>query len=358
MKFRLTAILILCAAHAIAAPDYDFPKMIQPVPAAAKFEDPGYIVWCGTMVRDDAGKCHLFYSRWPRELGHYAWVTHSEITHAVADDPLGPYVFVDVALPARGKDFWDGLCTHNPTVMKFGNKYHIYYMGNTGDGKAMETLNWSHRNNQRIGVAVADSPAGPWTRSNTPLVAPTPGFHDALCLANPSVTQRPDGGYLMVYKAVGDQGKLPFGGPVVHVAATSDSPTGPFKKQPHPVFTSPGSTFAAEDPFIWHGPDRYWAIVKDNAGSFTRAGVSLALFESADGFAWKPAAHTLVSTLDLKWADGATRKLMKLERPQLLLENGRPSVLFCAAAPAERLDESFSVQIPLKLEAASLPESK
>lgn len=351
LHFLAAAILLVLPLPAAA--DYDFSELIQPAPASARFEDPGHIVWCGTMIRDDQGKCHLFYSRWPRELGHYAWVTHSEVAHAVADNPLGPYKFVDVALPARGKEYWDGLCTHNPTVMKFGGKYYLYYMGNTGDGKAMTSLNWTHRNNQRIGVAVADSPAGPWTRYDTPLISPTPGFHDALCIANPSVTQRPDGGYLMVYKAVGDQGKKPFGGPVVHVVATSASPNGPFKKQPNPVFTSKNSTFAAEDPFIWYGPDRYWSIVKDFAGNFTKAGPSLALFESSDGFDWKPAIHPLVSTLDLKWADGSTQKLMKLERPQIVLNNGKPAVLFCAAAPEGKLDESFNVQIPLM----EIPES-
>ncbi len=345
---------LLIAALPASATDYDFSQMIQPVPASAKFEDPGYIVWCGTMVRDDAGKCHLYYSRWPRKLGHYAWVTHSEVAHAVADNPLGPYKFADVALPARGAKFWDGLCTHNPTVMRFGKKYYLYYMGNTGDGKLSRDLNWSHRNNQRIGVAVADNPGGPWTRTDKPLIEPTPGFHDALCANNPSVTRRPDGGYLMVYKAVGDKGRMPFGGPVVHVVALGDSPTGPFHKQPRAVFTAEGNHFAAEDPFIWRGPDRYWAIVKDFKGSFTGRGTSLALFESADGIDWKPAAHPLVSALELKWANGTVMNLSKLERPQVFLENGEPAVLFCAAAPAGRLTDSFNVQIPLKPAARTL----
>jgi hypothetical protein len=152
----------------------------------------------------------------------------------------------------------------------------------------------------------------------------------------------------MVYKAVGDKGKMPFGGPVVHVVATSDSPTGPFKKHPNAVFTKAGNAFAAEDPYIWRGKDRYWAIVKDFHGSFTGQGTSLALFDSTDGIAWKPAAHPLVSTLNLKWADGKTMKLSKLERPQIYLENGEPAVLFCAAAPVGDLNASFNVQIPLK----------
>ena len=330
-----------------AASDLDLAAMVQPVPRTARFIDENYYIWCGTMIRGDDGRCHLFYSRWPRKLGHYAWVTHSEIAHAVADQPLGPYRHKDVALPARGKEFWDGLCTHNPNVHRFGNKYYLYYMGNTGDGQASKTLNWTHRNNQRIGVAVADSPDGPWQRQDRPLVEPTPGFFDALCCTNPSATQRPDGGFLLVYKAVGDKNKLPFGGPVVHVAATSDSPLGPFKKHPEPVFTKEGVAFAAEDPFIWHQGDRYRAIVKDNAGHFTGKGKSTALFESPDGLRWKLATHPLVMTTTVVWADGREQKMNSLERPQLWLENGRPAVLLFAVDETPRREHSFNIQIPL-----------
>ena len=58
------------------------------------------------------------------------------------------------------------------------------------------------------------------------------------------------------------------------------------------------------------------------------------------------APSTLVD--DASLADGGVQKLEKLERPQLVLENGEPAYLFCAAAPAGRLEQSFNVQIPLK----------
>lgn len=327
--------------------DLDLGAMIQPVPQDARFSDPGFYIWCGSPVKGDDGRYHLFYSRWPRELGHYAWVTHSEVAHAVADAPLGPYRHHDVTLPARGREFWDGLCTHNPTILRANGKYYLYYMGNTGDGVKMKTLNWSHRNNQRIGVAVADRPEGPWQRADKPLIDATPGFHDAQCCANPSVAQRPDGGFLMVYKGVADQGRQPFGGPVVHIAATSDSPTGPFTKHPRPVFHKEGEHFAAEDPYIWRGADRYWAVVKDNAGVFTKAGKSLALWESADGLAWTLSAHPLVSTVQVRWADGTVQKLHSLERPQLLFDGGRPIALFCAVDVDSHRDHSFNIHIPL-----------
>jgi sucrose-6-phosphate hydrolase SacC (GH32 family) len=334
-------------AHSDPTYEWDFHAMLQPVPATAKFSDPDFNIWCGSAIKGDDGKFHLFYSRWPRKLGHLAWVTHSEIAHAVSDSPFGPWKHRDIALPARGTNFWDGSCTHNPTVIRFGGKFYLYYTGNYGDGVVGKSLNWTHRNHQRIGVAVADSPNGPWTRFDKPLVDTTPGFHDALCCNNPSVAVRPDGGVLMVYKAVGDKGKLPFGGPVVHCVATSDSPTGPFKKHPNPIFVKEGVHFAAEDPFIWRGADRYWAVVKDNAGHFTQCGYSLALWESPDGLDWKLAKHPLVTTPEVTWADGRRQKLTALERPQILFDNNTPIALFCAAAETKDRDGSFNIQIPL-----------
>lgn len=333
----------------------DFAAMTQPVPESAKLIDPDYYIWCGTMVRGDDGKYHLYYSRWPRKLGHNAWVTHSEIAHAVGDTPTGPFHHVGVALPARGKQYWDGLCTHNPTILRAGDKYYLYYMGNTGDGIAMHDLNWTHRNNQRIGVAVADNPAGPWQRFDQPLIdsSTDPAASDALLTSNPTVARRPDGGYLMIYKAVGKQRPMPFGGPVIHLTATSDSPTGPFTKQMRPIFIAPGVDFAAEDPFAWYdySSQRYLAIVKDNKGDFTHAGKSLALWESTDGFTWKLSDHPLVATPAVTWADGHQQKLNSLERPQLVFgADGRPIVLLCAVDEDPSRPHSFNLRIPLKLQ--------
>ncbi|MBT3374459.1 MAG: sucrase [Lentisphaerae bacterium] len=330
----------------------DFSRMIQPVPATACLIDSDYYIWCAAMVRDDRRVCHLFYSRWPRVRGFHAWVTHSEVAHAVADTPLGPYRHVDVALSPRGADYWDGQCTHNPTVLEADGKYYLYHMGTRGDDvdEAADpaAVSWQYRNRQRIGVAVADHPAGPWKRFDRPIidVAPDANAPDALMVSNPSVTRRPDGRFLMVYKAVGRQAPLPFGGPVVHCLALADTPAGPFIKQPGLAFTAPGEPFPAEDPFIWYHTEHgcYYAIVKDMKGVFTGAGTSLALFRSADGLDWRPAPHPLISPLRIPWA-GGPQQVARLERPQLWFDQGRPAVLFLAACLDER--HSFSVHIPL-----------
>jgi len=325
----------------------DFHSRLRPVPLTAKFSHPDYHTWCGSMVKGEDGLCHLFYSRWPKKFGFEAWVTHSEIARAVSDNPFGPFRHAEVVLPPRGAAFWDGLCTHNPTIHRFGPHYYLYYTGNTGDGINTSGLNWTHRNNQRIGVAVASSPSGPWVRRDHPLIDSTPGFFDSLCCNNPSITARPGGGFLMIYKAVGSLRPLPFGGPVVHCAAASATPDGVFHKYPDPVFTLEGVDFAAEDPFIWYEADRYFAIVKDMSGYFTRCGRSLALFQSQDGLKWDLAQIPLVSGTRLEWADGAIQILESLERPQIFFEDGTPKALLCAADSDSGHGETFNVQIPL-----------
>ncbi len=332
-----------------------FRLQLGPVALHSKFEDDQWSIWGGSVVKGDDELYHMFYSRWKKDLG-WAWVTNSEIAHAVSSTPVGPFKFKDIALPARGNNYWDGLCTHNPTVKKIAGKYYLYYMGNTGDGKVTsspgnEKLNPIHRNNQRIGVAVADGPNGPWVRSDKPLidVSADENSLDALMVSNPSVTQRPEGGYLMVYKAVGKRKPGVWGGPVVHCVATSQHPTGPFKKYDKPVFQAKNYDFPAEDPYVWHQEGKYRAIVKDMHGAFTDAGRALVLFESEDGFDWQLSSPPLLSTLEIKWANGETQKVLHLERPQLYIEDGKPIALVCAAdtRDSNHVLKSFNVQIPI-----------
>ncbi|MEL7532021.1 MAG: glycoside hydrolase family protein [Bacteroidota bacterium] len=341
--------------HNFPIADQDFGLHLGEVPLEARFEDSTWSIWGASLIKDEAGLYHLFYSRWEKELG-WAWVTDSEIAHAVSESPFGPFRFKDVALPPRGKDFWDGACTHNPTVHYFEGKYYLYYMGNIGDGQIPSSpgnpaLNPVNRNNQRIGVAIAAHPDGPWQRFDQPLidVSPDENALDALMVSNPSITQGPEGKYLMVYKAVGKQKAGIWGGPVVHCVASADSPTGPFTKYSKAVFQAKDHDFPAEDPFIWYQDGKYRAIVKDMHGAFTDAGQALVMFDSEDGFDWQLASNPLVSRLQLNWVDGTRQRLRHLERPQLYLENGKPIALLCAAdtKDADSVLHSFNVQIPI-----------
>ena len=47
------------------ASELNLGAMVQPVPLDSKFAVSNYYVWCGSTVKGDDGRYHLFYSRWP-----------------------------------------------------------------------------------------------------------------------------------------------------------------------------------------------------------------------------------------------------------------------------------------------------
>lgn len=324
--------------HNLHAQDLNFLKLIQPAPNTAKFIDHGYQIWCGSMIQGDDKKFYLFYSRWSDTLKHENWVTNSEIAVAVSNSSTGPYKFVKVVLPKRNKKYWDADVTHNPTIHKFGNKYYLYYMGNYGNGKY-----WVNRNNQRIGVAVANNPLGPWIRFAKPLIDVSPSGYDSLLTSNPAVCKGPNGNYILVYKSVAN-GPMPFGGKVYHRVAFSKSPEGPFIKQPDIIFQKDTVRFPAEDPFIWYQSGKFRALVKDFKGYFTNAGLSLALFESDDAINWSVSKNALALKPEIIWKD-SVQKVARLERPQLYIEKDIPKVLFVAIMDYD--GKTFNVGIPL-----------
>ena len=336
----------------------EFRAMIQPAPRTAVLAEEGWFDWGASMVRSADGKCHLYYAQWPAETQMSGWLSDSVISYATADNPLGPYQPQGIILKGRGGDYWDAEMVHNPTIKKFGEKYYLYHIGTrktaTFDDYRQRGIfrdkpsthaddHANRRVNQRIGVAVADSPEGPWQRFEEPIIDVEPGGIRHYFVCNPSVTETPEGDYLMVYKSMDADSRM------VHGVARADKPEGPFQCYPDPIFTAGDDGFPAEDPFIWHSGGFYYAIVKDFKGSFTghTGGHSLALFYSTDGIDWRPTEDPLVSTTEIRWTDGTTEKLSNLERPQLWLDNGRPAVLFCAAR-SPRVPRSFNVHIPLQ----------
>ncbi len=82
MKISMICCSVALLAGGAAAGELDLGAMVKPVPLTAKMLDPDFNIWCGAPIKAEDGKYHLFYSRWPRTLGHHAWVTHCEIAHA------------------------------------------------------------------------------------------------------------------------------------------------------------------------------------------------------------------------------------------------------------------------------------
>lgn len=333
-------------------PELDLAARLRLVPRSACFALDGWYVWCGTICRTPEGRYALLFSRWPQATGFRGWVTDSEVGVALADAPTGPFACEGVVLPGAGGEVWDAQVTHNPAVMQWEGKYYLYYMGTRGERERRgteaptEEEYWLHRNNQRIGVAVADDPRGPWQRFDRPLIDVNRQSWDYMIASNPTVCPTPDGRFLMIYKTC-TRGPLPFGGEVYHAAAFADSPTGPFTRLPDPIFTCEGVKFPAEDPCVWWQEDRYCAVVKDMQGSFTAQGPGLVLFDSPDGVDWRLARHAFVSARQVVWEGGPVQPVALLDRPQVYVEDGRPRVLSCAVKPDQGEALSYNVQVPL-----------
>lgn len=320
----------------------DVNAMIRPVPKHAVFDLDDWLVWGASMVRTADGLCHLYASRWPQSTGHNGWVTHSEIVHAVSWEPLGPYTLEGAALPARRGQFWDGDVTHNPTILQWKDRFYLYYTGNRGNGDY-----WVHRNHQRIGVAVAERPEGPWQRFDEPLLDVSPDSWDSLIATNPSCTSTPGGRFLLMYKAAGSKLPGPRHGPVRHGVAFADHPLGPFIKHSEPIFASADAVFPGEDPYVWCQGDTFYAILKDMGQFYTQEERALVLFESPDGITWTRSSHPVVTTRRIAFEGCGEKMIHRLERPQVYFENGKPTVLFCAALWEQDADASANIHIPL-----------
>ena len=76
------------------AVDRTFISRLQPAVVGGGFELPDYWVWCGSPIRGEDGRYHLFASRVPKEVVfHPHWLFRSQIVRAESDTPVGPYRF-------------------------------------------------------------------------------------------------------------------------------------------------------------------------------------------------------------------------------------------------------------------------
>jgi hypothetical protein len=297
------------------------------------------------------------------------WLTHSEVVRATSPTPEGPYTFREVVLPARGAQFWDGRMTHNPTIHRRGDTYMLYYTGTTYTGPTptperpcTPEMRNEARANQRIGLATAPSPAGPWTRRGAPVLEPRPGKWDGLMTTNPAPCvlpehgNRPDGpdgsgGVLLVYKSAADQRDLLRMG----VARAADV-EGPYERLTDgPIFRFDDTGDHVEDAYVWHDGTRFQLIMKDMRGGICGERGGGIHATSDDGVHWTVSQPAKAYSRAVRWDDGTVTTQHRLERPQVLVEDGVPTCLFLAtSAPVNsddaraRDERTWTIAIPLR----------
>lgn len=314
---------------------------LLPAPVNSGFRMNDYWIWCGSAVQGEDGRYHLFASRWPKSLPmHPGWLVQSEIVRAVSDTPEGPYTFQEVVLPARGAEYWDGRSTHNPQIVKHQGKFLLYYMGSThpfeeptpGDGYGLNDPRCIvARANKRIGLAVSNSVFGPWKRRDAPILSTRPGKFDSFLTSNPAPCIDEDGSVLLIYKARRYEGhthgKMTFG---VAKAAHYD---GPYEVMSDiPLFPP---EIHLEDPFVWRTDEGYELIAKDMEGNLCGEKYGGIHASSTDGVNWQ-IDSSIAYSRNVRWDDGSTRTMGNLERPFLLIQNGKPTHLFAATSDGKK----------------------
>lgn len=309
-----------------ARTDYHRLGKLRPVGRALETE--GYYVWCSCPVSGPDGKTHLFYSRWKAERKMSGWIHGSEIAHAVADHPEGPYEHVGTVLEPRGNGFWDATTCHNPLLKRVDGKWCLFYMGNSN----------GRTDTKRIGLATADSLYGPWQRPANPLLeAGAPGAWDDHCTTNPAFIKR-DGRYWLYYKswntAEYQAAKGPVRGNRKYGLAIADRLEGPYvRHSANPVidFSADGAGKQFEDAFIWEEDGTLRIVARDMGFYNHENGL---LMHSEDGLRWSApdvAYESLTKYVPMPPAPAHLKKYGRLERPMLLLRKDRPKYLFGAA---------------------------
>ncbi|NCI49709.1 family 43 glycosylhydrolase [Sediminibacterium roseum] len=322
-------------ANELYSDESPFAKRLQPVGRALELE--GYYVWCNSPIEDDYGKVHLFFSRWDSKKGMGGWIKGSEIAHAMADTPAGPYEVIETVLAPR-PGFWDATTCHNPSIKKVDGQYCLFYMGNS-NGKT---------NTKRIGLATAPTLSGPWTRSAQPLLeAGEEGAWDDHCTTNPAFVKHPNGQYWLYYKSWNtrdyETGSGPIKGNRKYGLAIADQIWGPYKKHPsNPLidFSGKGNNTQLEDAFVWIEKKKFNLLARD-MGVFNH--VNGILLQSKNGLAWndpKIAYYAADHYIQQPPAPAHLKKYGRFERPQLLFQNGKPTYLFTTSQGGKYMTSS------------------
>ena len=332
-------------------------QRLLPAPRHGGFRMADQWVWCGSVIRAQDGRYHMFASIWDKNIPFVPhWLTNSRIVRAVADTPIGPYQYCDEVLPPRVPAMWDGRMTHNPTIHHDGKQYLLFYTGTTYDGSTpspQHIITHQHpqaqqaRANQRIGVAVSKQIQGPWIRLDQPILEPRPGHWDAYMTANPAVVIEQDNSILLYYKsALDEHGKLMYG-----LAKTDRWDACYQRVTDKPLFDFKNTEAHIEDAYVWKEDGAYHMIFKDMTDQLTgefHAGVQAT---SQDGIHWNLSQPPKAYSRNVQWDNGSHTLQGALERPQMLLENGKSTHLFFATADGpgkvRNAHQTWTMVVPL-----------
>ncbi|WP_164111582.1 MULTISPECIES: glycoside hydrolase family protein [Sphingobacterium] len=322
MFFLLFGLSWSVQAQGIKASEDSFASCLKYIGVA--IDEPGYTIWGASPIMTPDGKVHLFVERWPGDKVEPFWRSHSEIAHYVGDSPEGPFRFSKVVLKGTGKDTWDKVAVHNPTIHQVGDQYVLLFIGNNNPNQP------PHPANQHIGMAVSKHIDGPWERvgKDGRILSPSDNpqywnYQAKNGVNNPALLQHPKGGFYLYYKSSdGKNAKMGL--------AIAEQIEGPYVQLPFPVTNNDESV---EDGYAFYQDGKFNLLTTDNHGLIERGGGIL--WKSDDGIHFNEKEQGYFPVVGYLGKEGLKNAVnhylsrdIKFERPQVLMINGKAAYLY------------------------------
>lgn len=219
--------------------------------------------------------------------------------------------FIGVAVEDPGYHVWGS----SPIIGPDG-KVHLF----SARWPEKEKVDPGWRSHSEIAHYVADKPEGPFHFSDVALRGTGKETWDKIAVHNPAILQHPDGGFYLYFKS--QAGKMGL--------AIAENFEGPYVQMPYPVTYNEQSV---EDGYAFMYEDQFCLLTTDNHGMIKKGGGIL--WRSDDGIRFTDAEAGFHRISDYLDADKLINKkkhyggdIVKLERPQVLLIDGKPAYLY------------------------------
>ncbi|MDF7824805.1 glycoside hydrolase family protein [Pontiellaceae bacterium B12227] len=277
---------------------------VKPRDITNGIEDPAWSYWCAFPHQGDDGKYHLYTARWPEDAprGHFAYFD-SEIVHATADDPMGPYTYQDWIGPGHNSELYRNA---KGEWMVYVTHAQFFYS---------KSLN------------------GPWKKGS--YVFDKRERYAFKNFVNFSFEERADQSVI----AVARRG---------YIWASPDGRDNWYEVSSESVYPKVPGIF--EDPVMWQDDVQYHIIVNDWKGRIAYH------LRSKDGFHWKTEEGEAYVPGIAKYEDGSALDWYKYERIRFLQDDhGRPYLCFFAVIDSDKhsdlpndIHNSKAIAIPVQ----------
>jgi hypothetical protein len=329
--FVAAASLALAATATTSSALYTMDLLPGPPASRQVYNNASYTSWGGSVVEvpeDSAYRFHLFAAFMILHCGLDAWTGNSEVVHAVSNNPLGPFVYADVALPV-----WH----HNPQIVR--NPDGTFLLMSIGMSPESRVANCTPSSKdatrpplthgaELVEMHTSSSPYGPWT----PVENPTIGGPNLFNGTNPSPWVFPNG--TIVVASHNNCGLT---------LSSASSYKGPYSAPECVVrYSAYHTNYTFEDPFLWYDSvaSKWRVLLHQYNMSDTHDQVRVGGYAESAGpdpygpWTLQPDAYPVYNTT-VQYTDGTAQTFSRRERPKILFNatTGLPAYLYTGVCP-------------------------